>query len=211
MKLARIAAVVLLTLPLLFACHTAKGPTVTDKRVYANDMAKESLAELYESNPALKSRVAQAAGYAVISSIESGLFLVSTGNGYGIVVNNATGEKTYMRKAALGAGIGMGIKNIRTIYIFHDQGAIKRFIERGVKLGADAEVAAKAKGKGLTAGGQAAVGAGGASAGMGGEAGGSGTGAVGSGVETYQLTQWGAAARASMMGTKYYKDKDLNE
>lgn len=198
-------------MPLLFACHTAKGPTVTDKRAYAKDMVKESLAELYESNPGLKSSVARAAGYAVISSIESGIFLVSTGNGYGIVVNNATGEKTYMRKGALGAGIGMGIKNIRTIYIFHDQVAIKRFIERGMKLGADAEVAAKAKGKGLTAGGQAGVGAGGASAGMGGQAKGSKTGATGAGYDTYVLTRWGAAVRASLMGTKYYKDKDLND
>lgn len=211
MRSFRYAVFVFVTLPVLFACHTAKGPTPAAKRDYANDMVKEALDELYKANPGLESRIPKAAGYAVISSMESGIFLVSTGNGYGVVVNNATGKRTYMRKGALGAGIGMGLKNIRTIYIFNTPGALNRFIERGIKVGADAEVAAKAKGKGLVAGGQAAVGAGGAGVGIGGEGGGSGAGAVGTGTETYVLTNWGAVARANVMGTKYWKDKKLNE
>ncbi len=211
MRSLRFAFLGLLVLPVMFACHTAKGPTAAAKRDYANDMVKESLAELYETNPGTRDRIARAAGYGVISSMESGIFLVSTGNGYGVVVSNATGERTYMRKGGLGAGIGMGLKNIRTVYIFHTPEALNTFIERGMKLGADAGVAAKAKGKGLVAGGQAAVGAGGAGAGIGGEGGGSGAGAVGAGTETYVLTNWGAVARASVIGTKYWKDKNLNE
>lgn len=34
---------------------------------------------------------------------------------------------------------------------------------------------------------------------------------MGAGVETYVLTEWGAVARANVMGTKYWKDKQLNE
>lgn len=207
--------VILLALPLLSACHTAKGSTVAEKRSYTNRMASEALRDLYKADPGTRARITRAAGYAVIDSIESGIFLVGTGRGYGVAVNNRTGRRTYMRKGSLGAGIGMGVKNIRTVYVFHTEKALGDFIERGLKVGAGADVTAKAKGKGLSAGGQAGLGAGGASVGLGGEAGsgnsgGSGAGSVGMGVDTYVLTQWGAVARANVMGTKYWKDKKLN-
>jgi lipid-binding SYLF domain-containing protein len=215
MKAIRTVLVILATFPLLSACYTAKGSTVAEKRAYTNRMANETLHNLYKADPSTRSRIARAPGYAVISSMESGIFLVGTGNGYGVAVNNRTGKRTYMRKGALGVGIGMGLRNLRTVYIFHSKAALDRFIERGMMVGTDANVTAKAKGKGITAGGQAGLGAGGVSAGLGGEAdtgksGGSEASSVGMGVDTYVLTQWGAVARANVMGTKYWKDKHLN-
>ncbi|MCS5967555.1 hypothetical protein LNP26_03945 [Klebsiella variicola subsp. variicola] len=53
----------------------------------------------------------------------SKILLFGFGSGYGVVRNKATGKDTYMKMARGGAGLGMGIKQQRTVLVFHDKAA----------------------------------------------------------------------------------------
>ncbi len=208
-RLALLLSILLLP-PFLASCHTAKGETPPDKRTSIIRMKEDALKTLTESDPALAERIRSAAGYGVFSVVNTGIFIVSTGNGYGVVVNNRTRDKTYLRMGELGGGIGMGVKQIRQIFIFLDEGSLDSFVARGIQLGADADATAKAKDKGIALGGAAAVGSGGGSVGAGGEAGGAERVSAGTGMEIYELTNWGLSLRANLTGTKYYDYANLN-
>ena len=205
-----LALPLLALLPLIASCHTAKGATQAEKRAYAIRMKEDTLKELTRSKPELAPRIRSAAGYGVFSTINAGIFIVTNGNGYGVVVNNRTREKTYMRMGELGAGIGMGLRQIRQVFIFHDEDSMQSFIARGLEFGGDADATAKMKKKGIVVSSQAAVASGGASIGLSGEAGAAKRGATGTGIDIYELTNWGVALRANVTGTKYWKDKKLN-
>ena len=170
-------------------CVSPKGATVSEKRASVLTMRDETLADLYARKPELKKRVEGAAGYGSFSNIGTNIIFTTTGSGYGIVVNNKTGEKTYMKMAELGLGLGLGIKDFRAVFVFHNEDVLNKFVNKGWKFGAEADVAAKSGEKG------GAVGAAGVS---------------GSAIEVYQLTKTGIALQASIVGTKYWRDKDLN-
>jgi lipid-binding SYLF domain-containing protein len=196
----------------LAGCFTPSGGTVEQKRDNILEMRTQALDQLYTANPSLRSRVANAAGYGVFSNVGLHLFVLGTGQGYGVVHDNRSGRDTYMRMAELGAGFGAGVQDFRAIYVFLDRASLETFIERGWEFGADADAALKAGGKGAAAGGQADVGAGGAAASTTGEAqntSGAAAGA-GTGIEIYQLTESGLALQATVAGTKYWKYDDLN-
>ena len=76
-------ATVLLTICVTVAmsgCSKAVGNTTDEKRAYAQQMKKDTLAELYEEKPEAKAKIADAAGYGVFSNININLFLLSSGN-----------------------------------------------------------------------------------------------------------------------------------
>ncbi|MFW8303781.1 hypothetical protein ACOIDD_28855, partial [Klebsiella pneumoniae] len=88
-------------------------------------------------------------GYAVFANNSSKILLFGFGSGYGVVRNKATGKDTYMKMAQGGAGLGMGIKQQRTVLVFHDKAALETFIRQGYMVGADANAAAKYDDKGI--------------------------------------------------------------
>jgi len=178
----------LLALGFLTGCGP-KGDTPTDKRQLVQTMKQETLTDLYTFHPAAKQSVAKSMGYAVFSNTGINLLLLSTGNGYGVAHDNGTGKETYMRMFTAGVGIGLGVKDFRGIFIFSTQEAFDTFVEQGWQAGAQADAAAKAGEKGGAA--DSAI-------------------DVAPGVELYQLTENGLALQATIQGTKYWKDEDLN-
>ena len=74
-------------------CSTPKGDTYADKRAYAQDMREKSLNELYEKKPITREKIQNAAGYGTFRNTNINLLLLSTGNGYGVVHDNATGNE----------------------------------------------------------------------------------------------------------------------
>ena len=163
--------------------------TPEEERAEVRKMKNEALADAYKENPGLKSRIQKGAGYGVFSNLGVNVLLLSTVRGGGIVVDNATGKETFMNVGSLGAGVGMGVKDFRAIFVFYDKGVLRDFVEKGWQFGGQADAAAKAD-----------------------EKGGSGEGAVsvGKGMEIYQFTESGLALQATIQGTKYWKDEDLN-
>jgi lipid-binding SYLF domain-containing protein len=167
----------------------ADGDSPDEKRKTILKMSTDTLAELYEHHPQAEDAVKKAAGYAVFSNIGINLFIVSTGNGFGMAHDNTTGKDTYMNMLSGGVGIGLGVKDFRGIFIFSGKENFEDFINKGWTASGQADVAAKA-----------------------GEEGGAMAGAidVAPGVKLYQLTETGLALQATIQGTKYYKDDELN-
>lgn len=153
-------------------------------------METETLQRLYKEQPATKDKIKKAAGYGVFSNANVNLILVSAGSGYGVVVDNSTGRRTYMKMALGGIGLGLGVKDYRQVLIFKSKETLQKFITSGWEFGGHADAAAKA--------GQS-----------GGEL--SGEGAIGADIEAYSMTESGLALQATVAGTKYWKDNALNQ
>jgi lipid-binding SYLF domain-containing protein len=170
-------------------CVTPKGETTQDKIGYVRNMRHETLTRLYTEKPEARASVEKAEGYAVFSNVNVKIFALGSGQGYGVAVDNRTGDETFMRMAELGVGLGLGAKDIRTVFVFHNRSAFERFVKHGWSFGADAAASAKAGEQGAATEGEVAL---------------------DEGVTVYQLTETGLMASAMLSGTKYWRDSELN-
>ena len=191
-------------------CMTPKGSSPDQKRSYVRKMRNDTLRQVYAGNPKLEQEIRDAAGYAVFSNLSVKIFLLGPGHGYGMLVENATGKETFMRMAQLGAGVGIGARTMRVLFVFRDPKAMATFRDSGWQFGVDANVAAQAGKVGGAAGAQGKVAGSGASLGGGGSMAGDSTGlASGVGMSVYEFTDAGLALTAGVAGTRYWKDKSL--
>ena len=93
----------------------------------------------------------------MLSNLSVKIFLLGPGHGYGMLFENATGKETFMRMAQLGAGVGMGVRTMRVLFVFHDPKTLATFRDSGWQFGGDATAAAKAGNVGGSAGAQGQV------------------------------------------------------
>ncbi|MGK2943451.1 MAG: YSC84-related protein [Desulfuromonadales bacterium] len=91
--------------------------------------------------------------------------------------------------AQIDLGFGLGVQDIRVVFVFHSERALNSFVYNGWEFGAQADAAAKAREKG------AAI-----------------TGEVSIDAETsmYTMTESGLMAKINLAGTKYWRDDNLN-
>ncbi|MFI5402752.1 MAG: hypothetical protein ACHQ1G_07440 [Planctomycetota bacterium] len=178
----------LLSIVALAACKTASGGDAAEKRASTREMRDEALKELYSKDSKLKAKLEGAPGYAVFSNFGAKIFLAGTGNGFGMLVDNKSGKETFMRMAELNVGLGLGIKDFRAVFIFTDAAVMKKFAESGWDFGGDAGAGAKKDGEGGDASAAASA----------------------QGMWIYILTKTGVELQATVGGTKYSKDDELN-
>lgn len=166
---------------------TAASPE--EKRKEIRKMRGETLAKLYKMHPLAKGDIQKATGYAVFSNIGVNLILLSAAGGSGVAHDNRGGKDIYMKMVSGGFGFGLGVKDFRGVFVFSTAKAFKQFVESGWAADLQADAAAKS-----------------------GEKGGAAAGAitVAPGVDLYQLTETGLALQATIQGTKYYRDDELN-
>jgi lipid-binding SYLF domain-containing protein len=188
-SLRRFPAFVVLTALLAGLLLPARAKDALDeRRDKTREMRDAVLADLYKEKPELKARIKKAAGYAVFSNVGVNLIFASFAGGHGIVVDRK-GNETFMKMGSAGIGLGLGVKDFRGVFIFYDKDKLDKFIEKGWDFSGQADAAAKSDNKG----GQIA-----------------GAANITEGVELYQLTKNGLALQATLQGTKYWKDRDLN-
>lgn len=180
--------ITLLFTTLVLAGCAAPGQTSQDKRAHIHTTERQVLNELYGLKPALRAQLQAAPGYAVFSNVNVKLFLASGGTGYGSVVDNRTGRRTYMKMAEVGVGLGLGIKDFRAVFVFDDAKVMERFVKYGWTFGGHVDAAAKAQDKGAAFGEEVVI----------------------DGMRVFQLTESGLALQASLKGTKYWQDYELN-
>lgn len=180
----------ILSILLLIAGTALAKDSPEQKREKSRQMANETLQELYKHQPSAQSAVQNAAGYAVFNNMGTNLLLLSTARGAGLAVNSRTKQETFMKMDSIGAGLGIGVKEYRVVFVFENEAALNHFIDSGWEGSAQADAAAKA-----------------------GDAGGAYSGAkeMSPGVWVYQITKNGLALQATLQGTKYRKDDDLNK
>ncbi len=185
---ATFAFVLALSAVLTAGCTTTRGSTPDEKRQAVQNMRDGVLNDLYSLKQSARSELADSPGYGVFSNASVSVILASFGGGYGIVRNNTTGADSYMRMGEVGVGLGAGVKDYRIVFVFHDQATMTDFINRGWSFGGQADAAAKAGDKGGAVGGEAIL----------------------DRVSVYQLTESGLALQATVKGTRYWLDPELN-
>lgn len=172
----------------LGACAISGGSTPQEKRAAVLAMRDEVLTELFRVHPKARAELDAAPGYGVFSNANVNLILASFGGGHGVVQDKQSGRQTFMRMAEAGIGLGLGVKDFRAVFIFRNRATMDRFVNSGWEFGAHADAAAKAAGQGAAVGGEILI----------------------DGITIYQLTQTGLALQATLKGSKYWKDDELN-
>ena len=187
---------IVITLLIVFSFMAISTPlwAVTKKqagqqRADIQKMANETLERLYKTQPSAKKAIEKAAGYAVFSNFGMKILFAGGGSGKGLAVKNKSGKTTFMKLIEVQAGLGMGIKKFRLIWLFENQSDLDSFINSGWEFGGQATAVAQASGEGGALAGAMSI---------------------KPGVWLYQLTDDGLALELTAKGTKYYKDDNLN-
>jgi lipid-binding SYLF domain-containing protein len=167
----------------------AVDPKIEKKQKEIRDMAQNTLKDLYKADPKAKAVVDGAAGHAVFSDFGVKILVAGSGSGKGIAVNSKTKHETFMKMLEVQAGLGMGVKKFRVVFVFDNEKAFDSFVNSGWQFGGQATAAAKNGDKGGSMGGAMSV---------------------SDGVWMYQLTDKGIAVEITAKSTKYYKDDELN-
>ena len=160
--------------------------TPEETRQYLDRMAEAALQQLFSEHPDSKKLLDQSAGYAVFDSRKITV-LVAAAYGRGVAVDRKSGQKTYMKMGTLGVGfmVGVGGFDNKIIILIEKPSAFHQFITDGYD--------ATAESKAITGDSQAQ----------------SETRFV-EGRKVYVLTKSGWVVSASLSGTKYWKDDELN-
>lgn len=162
--------------------------SVMAKRDKVLAMRDEALNDLFTIRPYVRDRIYSAPGYAVFSDKNVNLILASFSGGYGVVTDNITGNNTYMNMGEVGLGLGLGLKDFRTIFIFNDRATMDNFVNNGWTFGGQADAAVVNDDRGGALGGQIVI----------------------DNISIYQITKSGLALQATVKGTKYWKSPSLN-
>lgn len=168
---------------------TAFGETPAGKRAEIRKARTQTLQDLYKTHPPARAHIQKAVGYGVFSNVGVNLILLSAAAGGGVVHDNKSGKDVYMKMISGGVGFGLGVKDFRGVFVFTSSKALSTFLNSGWEASAQADAAAVASGKGGSLAGAITV---------------------APGMELYQLTKNGLALQATIQGTKYYKDSELN-
>src|SRR5580704_7176575 len=111
-------------------------------------MAHDTLQQLYKAEPKTKAAVTHAAGYAVFSNMGVKILVAGSGNGKGLAVNNKSKQETFMKMLQVQAGLGMGVKKFRVVFVFDNEKALESFVNSGWQLGGQSTAAATTGDKG---------------------------------------------------------------
>ena len=161
------------------------------EKTEVRQMAQETLARLYKAQPSAQAALQKGYGYAVFANKGVKILFGGSGHGEGVAVNNQTKAETFMKMLEVQAGLGMGVKKYKVIFIFDNQKAFDGFVNSGWDFGGQTSAAAKTspeKGGAMQ-----------------------GAASVSDGIWMYQMTDKGLALEITAKGTKYSKDDDLNK
>ncbi|HPB76362.1 MAG TPA: YSC84-related protein [Chromatiaceae bacterium] len=178
----------LVAIGLLLASVAGMADDKAASRDALRQMRKETLEQLYKENRQARNQIRSAAGFGVFEVAGVHILFVGGSGGRGVVKDNLTGRDTYMNMGAVAGGLGVGFQDTRTVLIFKKRKVLKDFLEQGWTFGGDARAIAQVEGKG---------------------------GSVGEletpeGIIVYQLTKAGLSVKATVQGTKFWRDPDLN-
>lgn len=171
------------------AAEDKKEPTKDQQRAAIRKERDQILTSLYKVHPAAKEKIAKAPGYATFNAGGVTVLFIGGTGGQGMAVNNATKKETFMKAAQISVGLGLGFKDQSLVMLFKSKEALDKFVTKGWEFGGQGSAAAKT----ARTGGAAAA------------------GSVDFGdFEVYQLTKNGLMVEATITGTKYSLDSEIN-
>ncbi len=163
---------------------TGRRDDPAEVRSTSDKIAADALAKLFAKEPSAEKYLQSSYGYAVFDSRVSS-FGITTGFGRGVAVRLSDDQRTYMRMASAGLNLGMGVQYFQGIFFFPDAKTFEYFVDVGWDAGGDATGAA-----GKDAESMAVV--------------------LANGVRVYQLNEKGVMLKASLTGTRYWKEDAWN-
>jgi lipid-binding SYLF domain-containing protein len=166
------------------------GKTVSGEKESPDELRRkidaseaDAMQRLGRQSATAKALIGSSVAHAVFDTRKISL-LLTTGFGAGVMVDDA-GKRTYMKMATGGVNVGYGIQSYRVIFLFPDKTSARDFVESGWDASADAMAAANEDS---------------ADTGL----------KLKNGVTVFKLDEKGLALSATLTGTKYWKDADLN-
>ena len=159
------------------------------QRAEIRKSSQSILNQLYKIQPSARKVVDASVGYAVFSNFGMKIVFAGGGTGHGMVFDKATQQETFMKMVEVQAGLGIGVKKFKAVFVFQNKEKLNSFVNSGWEATAQTTAAAIDGNKGMSI--QGAV-------------------SVSPGVWVYQITDQGLALDATIKGTKYYKNDELN-
>ena len=172
----------------LVACASMGTGSKMEKQQEILTMKDSVLTQLFANKPDTRAQINAAPGYAVFSNTNVNLILIAAGTGYGVVKDMNTSKYIYMNMAEGGVGLGLGVKDYRIVIVFHTNEAMNNFVNTGWTFGGNADASVKSGNKGASVEGELYYGD----------------------VTVYTFTENGLALQATIKGTKFWKDSELN-
>jgi lipid-binding SYLF domain-containing protein len=154
------------------------------KKAKIDETADQALKELFTRNAKAKELYGQSVGWAMFDNLKIA-FGFSGGGGNGVAIDKASKKRTYMQMGTVGVGVGLGAKKYQVVFLFQDQQSFDNFVEKGWQADATAGAIAGSAGAGAQSG-------------------------FTNGIAIYVFSDKGLMASADIAGTKYWKNKKLN-
>jgi lipid-binding SYLF domain-containing protein len=155
------------------------------KRMKIDEMADLALKKVLAGNDKAERLYELSYGWAAFDNLKIA-FGFSGGGGNGVAVKIKGDERTYMKMGTVGIGLGLGANTYQVVFLFQDERTFNGFVEKGWQADAGASAVAGKAGAEVK------------------------TDFV-NGMAIYQVTDTGLMAHADIAGTKYWKNKKLNE
>jgi len=136
------------------ACSsTYRSMTIEEKRAFLAELETTTLADLVEKRPEVREELDRSAGHAVFSNKTGKIPFVGAGEGIGVVVDGATGERSYLKVGRIDVGGGLGVRKYRLVIVFFDQDGLRKLADGHLELGAGIDLGAGSKNAGVPPGG----------------------------------------------------------
>jgi len=129
----------------MYGCASIPGETGKEQSEAIDALAERTLKDLYKQEPKSKGEISNSVGYATMNNKFMKIPIVGAGSGYGVAINNKTGEKIYLEIVRFDIGGGYGARRVRTVLIFQNEKKFKDFIDGVWSARAGVETGAKVK------------------------------------------------------------------
>lgn len=170
-------------------CGVRLEGSPANQRDQISAMESATLDAFYAGYPEGRRKIRAAAAYGVFDATGGKFLWGGLDHGNGVVVDNASHRRIYMKMFELQPGLGFGYTNFRLVFLFATRSAMQDFVDSGWEFGGRGTAAAKSD----VEGGSADFGY-----------------DVAPGITVYQLTEEGALIGLSITGAKYWRNDDLN-
>ena len=170
---------------------TTSSAAVAKQRQEILVMRDATLKRLYKAKPAVRNEIAKAEGYAVFNANQANVVLLVAGTGEGVLVDNQTGQPTFMKMHRLGTGPGLGFKKYKQVLVFKSRKVLETFKTVGADVNASGDATVKLTEHGVGKVLDTAV-------------------SLDPLISVYQLTDRGVLLQANWGGMAYLPDGTLN-
>jgi lipid-binding SYLF domain-containing protein len=137
------AACATLGLVLLAGCASIPGATRQEQLETTSELVKRTLADVERQHPDSQAQVDSAIGIVVMRNKIVKIPLLGGGAGYGVAIDRAKNDTTYLKMSRFDIGAGWGARSVRPVMLFHDGEKFGKYIDGEWDATIGAEASAK--------------------------------------------------------------------